>query len=400
MSSNKLIKVEVKAAADSKMFAENEVTKHHAGKRGAASHTVTAKFKSQLSHLMHDIAKTKTRYIRCIKPNPEKAPLKMHMASSAEQLRCAGVVAAVAVSRVAFPNRLMHETALQRFSCLEHVEMDAIVDEEKEETDDDPTGFKESVSALLTTVLKELEVEVEGEDGVVTKAFEAGKSRVYFRSGALEFLEAKRLVALGAFAITIERIVRGFTSRSIFWKIKYAAIDSQANSRRTTARKLFLRMKLACISIECWTRCVFAERELKRLQQEAASIKLQSRWRSIRASLMLAKCKEAAITIQKTARVAIQRPKYRTALKEAEEEARVNTKVAALQKRLQEAEMKWIQADKKRIEAEKRAQGIGGQGVSHPERPTTPTRTTDKAEKKAETQSPVNQQALIDESNE
>lgn len=39
---------------------------------------------------------------------------------------------------------------------------------------------------------------------------------------------------------------------------------------------------------------------------------------------------------------------------EAEEEARVNTKIAALQKRLADAEMKWIKADKARIEAEKR----------------------------------------------
>jgi hypothetical protein len=116
---------------------------------------------------------------------------------------------------------------------------------------------------------------------------------------------------------------------------------------------------------------------------------------------MLAKCKEAAISIQKTARGAIQRPKYREALKEAEEEARVNTKLAALQKRLQEAEMKWIQADKKRIEAEKRAEGLGRPGVSHSESPATPSGTACmKDEKKEETQSPVNQQALIDESNE
>jgi hypothetical protein len=116
---------------------------------------------------------------------------------------------------------------------------------------------------------------------------------------------------------------------------------------------------------------------------------------------MLANCKKAAVTIQKTARGAIQRPKYRVALKEAEEEARVNAKVAAMQKRLQEAEMKLIQADKKRIEVEKNAQSIGSPGVFHPESPTTSTRAADKAdEKKEETHLPVGQQALIDESNE
>jgi hypothetical protein len=116
---------------------------------------------------------------------------------------------------------------------------------------------------------------------------------------------------------------------------------------------------------------------------------------------MLANCKKAAVTIQKTARGAIQRPKYKVALKEAEEEARVNTKVAALQKRLQEAEMKWIQADKKRIEAEKKAQGIVSPGMFHPESPATSTMTVDKAdEKKEETHLSRDQQSLIDESNE
>jgi len=396
MSSNVLIQMEVKAAAESKMGSEKEASKRPAT-RGAANHTVTSKFKHQLSHLMHAITQTKTRYIRCIKPNPEKLPLKMNMGTSAEQLRCAGVVAAVTISRVAFPNRLMHETALERFACLEDADDDQKVDEKKEETGDDVTGFKESVSTLLTTLLKDLETE--GEDGAVIKAFEIGKSRVYFRSGALEFLEAKRLVALGTFATSIERIVRGFTARSVFWKLKYAAIDSQANARRTIARKDFLEKKQACIVMECWARSVYAKRELKRLQREAACIKLQSKWRSIQAVLMLLKCKDAAVVIEKTARGAIQRPKYRQALKEAEEEARVNSKLAALQKRLKEAEMKWIQADKQRIAAEKRAESISdGTAPALPAVPSTPTTHAEEEEKK--TDFSPNQQALITESNE
>ena len=398
MSSNTLIQVEVKAAAESKMSAESDTANLNPKKRGAANHTVTSKFKHQLSHLMHAITKTKTRYIRCIKPNPEKEPLKMNMGTSAEQLRCAGVVAAVTICRVAFPNRLMHETALERFGCLEHINVDQVVDEKKEETDNDLTGLREPVSTLLTTLLKELETQCE--DGVVTKAFEVGNSRVYFRTGALEFLEAKRLVALGSFATSVERIVRGFTARSVFWKLKYAAIDSQANARRTIARNAFVEKKRACIVMECWARTIYAKRELTRLKRKAASIKLQSKWRSIRAVLMLMKCKEAAIKIQKTARCAIQRPKYVVALKEAEKEARVNTKLAALQKRLQEAELKWIQADKQRIAAEKRAEGLIGSpepGAAHVA-PATPSQSIQE-EKKVEGESP-NQKALIDESNE
>ena len=82
--------------------------------------------------------------------------------------------------------------------------------------------------------------------------------------------------------------------------------------------------------------------------------------RIFRAENNLKKAKSASIYIQRIARGSMQRPKYRIMLKEAEEEARVNSKLAALQKRLQEAEMKWIMADKARIEAEKRATGSSG----------------------------------------
>lgn len=55
--------------------------------------------------------------------------------------------------------------------------------------------------------------------------------------------------------------------------------------------------------------------------------------------------------------------------------------------------MKWIQADKQRIAAEKRAEGIESGSA-----PSTPSRSVVEEEKKADT--PMDQQALIHESNE
>ena len=60
----------------------------------------------------------------CIKPNIEKVPGDTDLKSSMQQLRYAGVVAAVPISRVAFPNRLPHETALARFGCLTTISSD------------------------------------------------------------------------------------------------------------------------------------------------------------------------------------------------------------------------------------------------------------------------------------
>ena len=390
LSTNEIIKVEVMAGAEAKK------TDSH-GKRSGGTLTVAAKFKAQLTRLMTNVTQTHTRYIRCIKPNPEKQPLKMNMFTSAEQLRCAGVVAAVSISRVAFPNRLMHETALERFSCISEVTLDFLIQKKKQPTDDNLTGYRDVVAEVFDGLLQEMEIE---KSGSIVKAFECGKSRIYFRLGALESLEAKRLVALGIFAVAIQRTIRGFTARSVYWKIRYATILSQANARRVLSRIQYTRIQSAAIAVECWVRCSFARRELHRLQREKAATQVQSRWRTYAAMATLTKCKMASTMLQKIVRGALQRPKYRQALKEAAEEDRVNSKLAALQKRLQEAEMKFFQADKMRIEAEKRAAGTSPGSAEVIASSTTHVPPLVSEDKAAGSSGSAQQQALIDESNE
>ena len=64
---------------------------------------------------MSDIGATQVHYIRCIKPNGLKSAVQFDMPGVIDQLRCAGVVEAIRISRVAFPNKLSHERFLQRF---------------------------------------------------------------------------------------------------------------------------------------------------------------------------------------------------------------------------------------------------------------------------------------------
>jgi hypothetical protein len=130
-------------------------------------------------------------------------------------------------------------------------------------------------------------------------------------------------------------------------------------------------------------------------------VSCRKRWRTAHARFKFSKTKSSAITIQRIGRGAIQRPKYRIALKEAEEEARVNSKLAALQKRLHDAEMKLIKADKMRLEAENRAATSVTVGGSTS--PGSEQRSEDKITDDTTAQQPatsLQQQLLIDESNQ
>ena len=80
--------------------------------------TVTTKFRAQLTSLMETISKTNVQYVRCIKPNTEKSKDTFDRNMVVEQLRCAGMIEAIRISRAAYPYRITHEEFATRFGGL------------------------------------------------------------------------------------------------------------------------------------------------------------------------------------------------------------------------------------------------------------------------------------------
>ena len=244
MSTNELINCSLKPSS--------QVKGSNSSSRKNSVMTVSTKFRSQLKSLMINIGRTRTRYIRCIKPNPEKIPRETELHYSMQQLRCAGVVAAVTLSRVAFPNRLTHKTACERFGCLT-----------SQSTIKGIEG-KAAVYNLMTALLGEFKVE----GGA--SAFACGKSRVYFKAGALEYLESKRVAKLSVLATTLQRIVRGYVRKSAFKKQIVACISIQCQGRKRIAMKNLLRAITAVTCISSWIRGIYAKAEIISLRKDKA----------------------------------------------------------------------------------------------------------------------------------
>ena len=313
--------------------------------------TVWTKFKNQLTALMSSLSTTRSRYIRCIKPNCEKKPLLMEHLPTVEQLRCAGVVAAVTISRSAFPNRLEHDLILERFISLwrkgeQAAAMDAAID-----IVDDLESSRFMADRLLTTALKDLQVD--HEDGSVTKAFVMGRTRTYFRAGALESLESQRLKRLGVWATEIQKIVRSFAATRKYQKLRWLTITLQALTRRRFAREVYKQALKSAIQVQCWYRCVAAARLLVSIRRNRRATTIQTHWRMIVSRAIFQKKRAAAIVVQTMVRGALQRPKFRAALHEKREEAKLENQVRALQRKLEEAEQRRIEAEKN-IEARAR----------------------------------------------
>lgn len=324
-----------------------------AGKRNKGSNlvgeTVWTKFRNQLTSLMTNLKQTRTRYIRCIKPNTVKRPLIMEHVSTVEQLRCAGVVAAVTISRSAFPNRLEHDIVLDRFKALwQKGDHHQLADDEGTAASIDPDErSKNLVDRMLTAALKTMEAEKDG--GVVVKAFVMGKTRAYFRAGALEHLETERVKCLSRWAVEIQCIVRTYLARSRFVRMLWSVIRLESLVRMLLARRQYVRQRSAAVQVECWHRCIHAVRLLVVLRRNYKTTLVQTHWRMAMAITRLKANRRASIVAQKIVRGALQRPKYRVALVERKEEAKLENQVVALQRKLEEAE-------RRRVEAEKRSE--------------------------------------------
>lgn len=203
-------------------------------KSNITGQTIWAKYKTQLASLMTNLRKTNSRYIRCIKPNMKKVPNIMEHLPTVEQLRCAGVVAAVVLARSAFPNKLDNSAVRFRYgsmwdkSAYPSKKTDSMSREEQ---------LKCDCQAILECALKPRETK--NKEGQTVRAFAIGHTRSYFRAGALEYLEANRASGLDTQATTIQKFARGMLARKRVQEMVGAASkkDAEAKAAREKAER-------------------------------------------------------------------------------------------------------------------------------------------------------------------
>mmetsp|Transcript_2688 Transcript_2688/g.3804 ORF Transcript_2688/g.3804 Transcript_2688/m.3804 type:complete len:1300 (-) Transcript_2688:51-3950(-) len=119
-SSNQFLQQLVKHMSPSSQINQREVTGIHFTKqqRSLKRVSVGGQFSMQLRHLRQRIDATSPHYIRCLKPNNELKANNFDSDVIATQLNYAGILEAVRVSRVGFPQRYLHKIFLHRYQFL------------------------------------------------------------------------------------------------------------------------------------------------------------------------------------------------------------------------------------------------------------------------------------------
>jgi len=283
------------------------------GKSSQAAATVLGKFQRQLKTLMKIIEETKTSYVRCIKPNTRHVPKITNHKTTLDQLTTAGLVEALNISRNYFQSRLGHLDAIERFQALNETRI-------LRGSDD-----RDCCERMFSMLLSQFVVTDSAIDD--SRSYAVGLTKVYFREGSLEYLEAKRKVIFTDAAIVLQRFFRKVIKRIRFLAFKKAALMVQAFERRRKARALYLKKVTICRRIQSLYRGYLGRSMVYQLKRNKAAVRIQTWYRGNSVGVQFVGILKAAKKIAAFISKRLSKEKFSSLMANVVEDARKDTQM-------------------------------------------------------------------------
>ncbi|KAG3121090.1 Myosin-10 [Phytophthora idaei] len=209
------------------LFEDAEATTEGGSGRGKkAPKSLGSQFKTSLAQLMDNIKTTNSHYVRCIKPNSNKSPTEFNKRMIVEQLRSAGVIEAIRITRSGYPSRLTPKELATRYAIMFPPSMHS-------------KDVRRTCSVFMTSIGRKSPLE-----------YQMGKTLIYFKNGVMEELEAMKSDFMYYEARTIQRIVFGFLERRRLRNKIRAAIVLQSYARMSLDFKEYHFQRRAIIKIQ------------------------------------------------------------------------------------------------------------------------------------------------------
>jgi len=227
------------------VIASHRPTGHHNNK---ASVSCGRKFSTALKSLRLRIEQTQPSFIRCIKPNDLLVPDSFDAINVVEQLRCAGVLSAVEVSRAGFSTRFTHEKFSERYFMLapKSTKVIGALVETVAHFMFEPT---EDMSMVDFRKLHQLNPKLQ------LVGLQLGKTLVFMKRNAFESLEKIRAAVIHEAAALVQARARTFLTRQTYLRALASIIMAQSVARVKLAKRKATVIR-ATIFIACYVQRV------------------------------------------------------------------------------------------------------------------------------------------------
>ncbi|XP_069083315.1 unconventional myosin-X-like [Pleurodeles waltl] len=182
--------------------------------------TVSSQFRDSLHALMATLSTSNPFFIRCIKPNMEKAPNTFNPEVVLNQLRYSGMLETVKIRRAGFPVRRQFQDFLCRYKMLL-----------------DSKNLPEEARARCGAFLQSSEG--------TKKQWQLGRTKVFLKEELEQKLEKNREEKLRKAAMVIRAHVLGYRDRKRFRELQYSVITVQKHYRAYLSRRYYQRLRAA-----------------------------------------------------------------------------------------------------------------------------------------------------------
>uniref|UniRef100_A0A8C2GVY4 Myosin IB n=1 Tax=Cyprinus carpio TaxID=7962 RepID=A0A8C2GVY4_CYPCA len=238
--------------------------------------TAGFQFKASVGTLMKNLLSKNPNYIRCIKPNDKKAAHIFTDSLVCHQVRYLGLMENVRVRRAGYAFRQAYEPCLERYKML---------------CKQTWPHWKGPARGGVEVLLTDLQVPAE--------EFAYGRSKIFIRNPrTLFFLEEKRRQCLEDLATLIQKIYRGWKSRTHFLLLKKSQVVVAAWYRRFAQQKKYQNIRSSALVFQSFIRGWKARKLLRELKHkkrcEKAVSTISAYWHGTQARWELRRLKEEA----------------------------------------------------------------------------------------------------------
>uniref|UniRef100_A0A8C3CXI1 Myosin X n=1 Tax=Cairina moschata TaxID=8855 RepID=A0A8C3CXI1_CAIMO len=215
--------------------------------------TVSSQFRDSLHSLMATLSTSNPFFIRCIKPNTEKAPNLFNPDVVLNQLRYSGMLETVKVRRAGFPIRRLFQDFLSRYKMLVKV-----------------PSSSENSKAVCAGFLQIYDSS--------KKEWQLGKTKVFLKEALEQKLEKDREEELRKAAVVIRAHVLGYMARKKYQKVLASVVIIQKNYRAYFWKQSLLRLKASAVVLQKHWRGQQARSLYRHLRQQELREEEERQW--------------------------------------------------------------------------------------------------------------------------
>ncbi|VDL92950.1 unnamed protein product [Schistocephalus solidus] len=191
--------------------------------------TVATQFSDSLKQLLETLDHTTAHYVRCIKPNDQKAAFLLSPQRTVQQLRACGILQTIKISAAGFPTQWSYQDFFDRYRPL--LSWKSV----------NRTDRKETCKLILQKyILNE-------------HCYRLGNTKIFFSAGVLANMERLRTEELVRAGTLIQAVFRGWLAKRRWQQIRVWIPRMQSLARRWLARKRIaelIRQKQEALMLE------------------------------------------------------------------------------------------------------------------------------------------------------